>query len=165
MLSPQQVQKKVLRSIMRQYDLGLDVPEENLAASEFLEETTIYFSEIFLNAAVIDTTDPFEDEVIAGGLLSIAVAALLGRAFDEPFEAVAKQAFRGIYCYAYRDNPADRDKAWFVTKSLCERLAEKTPVMDDLYSKVADFLIDPCADNLTNVANSIEALREALDHD
>ncbi len=162
MVIPEQVARQLLRRTMRRYDLGWDIPDEALPLPEFLSETTIYFTELFLNEAVINLTNPYEDEVIAGGLLSHVVASGMGRVFQIDFEIIAKEAFYDIYCFAFLSDPEAQDYYWRLTRGLFLRISQNTFVLDRLSRAVADFYETPSDQTLQGVARAIAALRAAL---
>lgn len=147
---------------MRRYNLGWDVPEEALPLPQFLSETAIYFTELFLKQAVISITEPYEDEVIAGGVVSHVVAQGLGRVFDTEPETIGRIAFYDIYCFAFLSDPEGHEYYWRLTRNLYTRISENTPVLDPLKGSIADFYQAPSDQTLQCVGQSVAALRNAL---
>lgn len=147
---------------MRGYDLGWDIPDNGLPLSKFLSETTIYFTELFLKEAVISLTDPYEEEVITGGLLSHVVASGLGRVFQREVEVIAKEAFYDLYCFAFLSDPVAHDYYWHLTRTLFLKISQNTLVLDHLSQAVADFYETPGDQTLEGVARALAALRGAL---
>jgi len=147
---------------MRRYDLGWDIPGEALPLPQFLSETTIFFTELFLKEALISVTEPYEDEVIAGGVVSYVVANGLGRVFDTDHESIGRTAFYDLYCFAFLSDPNAHEYYWRLTRTLYSRISESTPVLDPLKGSIADFYEIPSDRTLQSVGQSVAALRKAL---
>lgn len=152
-----------LCAAMHSFDIGLETPDEGLPLFDFLAESTVFLSELFLGEALIDATDPFEDEVITGGLLCCVVASGLSRIFKCSPDEVATLAFHHIYGWAFRDKPDEKVIAWSVSQRLFNKLLDQTTILEDIDARIFYFYSTKSKDALASVGLAAEALRKAID--
>lgn len=163
----QETAEKIMRSVlcatMRSFEIGLEAPDERLPLDEFLAESATYLSELFLGEAQINVTDPFNDEIVAGGIISCIVSGGLCRLFKSPHYETERQTFHNIYCYAFRDKPDEERAAWQVIQRLYSKLLSNAIIPQDINERIFQFYTNPSQETLALVARAAEALREAID--